>query len=63
MFLYIISLDKWYCFHSLGLPALSGHKMVKGKNNKCIYMFGGLNSKGKATNKMYKIKNVNIEGN
>jgi hypothetical protein len=34
--------------------------MVKGKNSKEIYMFGGNNAKGKATNKLYKLKNICI---
>ena len=56
VFVYFVGGDKWVCLVGVGLPALASHKMVRGKNNKEIYMFGGLNSKYKSTNKLYKIK-------
>lgn len=52
-------MDRWANFVNAGLPALASHKMVKGKNSKEIYMFGGLNSRYKSTNKMYKLRNIN----
>lgn len=56
IFVYFITQDKWNSLINVGLPALAGHKIVKGKNNRELYMFGGLNSKYKSTNKLYKIK-------
>jgi N-acetylneuraminic acid mutarotase len=63
MLVYSINADKWHCVQNLNMPALAGHRMVKGKNNKCVYMFGGLNAKGKSTNKLYKIKNISVDSN
>ena len=57
--MYFVLMDRWANFVNAGLPALASHKMVKGKNSKEIYMFGGLNSRYKSTNKMYKLRNVN----
>lgn len=59
--IYHIPSDKWFCVSNCGLPGLSGHKMALGRNNKEIYIFGGKNCKGKPVNKMYRIKNINIE--
>lgn len=42
----------------MGLPALSSHKMTIGKNNREVYIFGGLDTKGKSVNKLYRIKNI-----
>lgn len=60
MFMYNIQLDKWMgMFNNSSLPALSSHKMVRGKNSKEIYLFGGLNSKSKSVNKLYRVKIMN----
>lgn len=61
MFYYNISSDKWNGLSNSGLPALSGHKMAPGKTNREFYLFGGLTSRGKATNKLYKIKSIASE--